>query len=566
MNEVAKSGGGELTEAEKQAFAEKFKAERAAQQARLKAEKALADGKVVPIESVKRAVPKIVEMSRAAREAYHAEKVVEELAQSAGAKLGTKEESKTGDFTSKEAPKEEPKADPDEENDPRPATSELNSDEVRKRRLIRAMKLKEINDKYAVVRSYGGKCEVFEFQPKEAFDQWMANEFIPSLKKQKGEDAVAPWWFRHPRRKEYDGVIFKPLAEQVITTSGHLKILNMYLGWGVEPKQGDWSLIRQHIMEVLANGDSKAGNYIMNWNAWGVQHPDLLPEVALTLIGEKGTGKGTLSRVLRMIFGSHSIQVSNIRHLTGTFNAYKENLIFLVADEAYWGGHKGEAGELQRMITEDTLFIEPKYFNQYEAKNYIHSLILAEPGWVIPAGRNERRYAVFHVGERYLGDRKYFKALHHQIDNGGAAAMLYDLQQMNLGDWHPREIYKTAALGHQQELSLSPLDEWMLGLLEDGELPGTQPGRPRTANPTTLLNDAHVKVPRARDIGKMKLADYLNNQWQCFSHGGTERGYNFPPLAEMRSTWEKRFGPRKWSPIGDWGFCPQPPLNMNEKL
>ena len=81
----------------------------------------------------------------------------------------------------------------------------------------------------------------------------------------------------------------------------------MYLGWGVDPKHGDWSLIRQHIREVLANGDSKVDNYIMNWVAWSVQHPDRLPEVALTLIGEKGTGKGTLARALRMIFGSHSI-------------------------------------------------------------------------------------------------------------------------------------------------------------------------------------------------------------------------------------------------------------------
>ena len=141
-------------------------------------------------------------------------------------------------------PKEGPKADPGEEDDPRPTTSELNSDEVKERRLTRRMKLKEINDKYAVIRSYGGKCaivviaqskgdpdkKVFEFQPKEAFDQWMANEFIPSLKKQNEKDAVAPWWFRHPRRREYDAAIFKPLAQRVITTSDHLKNIE-YVPW-----------------------------------------------------------------------------------------------------------------------------------------------------------------------------------------------------------------------------------------------------------------------------------------------------------------------------------------------
>jgi Family of unknown function (DUF5906) len=473
---------------------------------------------------------------------------------------------------------EGPKAAEDEEEalkaeEPVPVT-DLSHDEEKKRRLIRDMKLKQLNVKYAVIRSYGGRCavvtigqskgdlnkKVFEFQTKEAFEQWMANRFVPSLKKRNEKDAVGPWWFRHSRRREYDAVIFKPLAPQVITTRDRLKILNMYLGWGVEPKEGDWSLIRHHIRDVLANGDPGADQYIMNWNAWNVQHPDRLPEVALTLIGRKGTGKGTLARVQRTIFGSHSIQVSNIKHLTGTFNAYKENLILLVADEAYWGGHKGEAGELQRMITEDTLFIEPKYFNQYEAKNYIRLLILAEPGWVIPAGPNERRYAVFDVSDRHLEDRKYFKALHHQIDNGGAAAMLYDLQKMPLGDWHPREIYKTGALRHQQELSLPPMAEWMLGLLEDGELPGTQPGRLQQATPTSLLNDLHYKVPRAHDIGKNKLADFLKEEWQCNKHGGVVGFYSFPPLAEMRSIWDKQYGERKWSSQVEWGVSPTPTL------
>jgi hypothetical protein len=96
------------------------------------------------------------------------------------------------------------------------------------------------------------------------------------------------------------------------------------------------------------------------------------------------------------------------------------------------------------------------------------------------------------------------------------------------------------------------LDEWMLGLLEDGVLPGAQPARPCDANPTTLLEDAHHKVPRARDIGKMKFADYLKRQWQCTPHGGNDRGYNFPLLPDMRAEWDKRFGPRKWSQQDDW--------------
>jgi len=67
--------------------------------------------------------------------------------------------------------------------------------------------------------------------------------------------------------------------------------------------------------------------------------------------------------------------------------------------------------------------------------------MLAEPGWVIPAGRYERRYAALLVSDRRREDREYFRALHRQINQeGGAAAMMWDLQRMDFGDWHPREI------------------------------------------------------------------------------------------------------------------------------
>jgi Family of unknown function (DUF5906) len=481
-------------------------------------------------------------------------------------------------------PEEEPKDADDEDAlkaEASPSTSDIATEETKRRRIIRWKKLNEINRKCAVIRSFGGKCVImtvgrsrdgsriaYDFQSREAFEQWKANDFIPSLEKEKKTDVVGPWWWRHPKRRQYDGVVFKPRAPSVVITPDGQRLFNTYLGWGVEPEPGDWSLLRRHIREVLASGDPRADDYIIRFHAWAYQHPDSRADVAMVLIGEKGTGKGTMGRWLQKIFGHHSFQASSLDHIVGRFNAHKENCILFIADEAYWGGHKSAVGELQRMITEPTLPIERKGFDIYEAPNYIHMVMLAEPGWVIPAGRYERRYAAFDVSEAHMDDTAYFKALHHQIDNGGAAAMLYDLQRMELGDWHPRQVYKTGALRHQQELSLPPLDEWTLGLLEDGELPGTQPGRLQQATPTSLLNDLHFKVPRAHDIGKNKLATYLKKDWECNKHGGDVGFYSFPPLAEMRSIWNKKFGERKWSSQVEWGIRREPTLGdlLNERL
>ncbi|MFZ2082332.1 MAG: primase-helicase family protein, partial [Xanthobacteraceae bacterium] len=519
--------------------------------------------------------------SRAAREAYHAriakevaektieakptiEKAIEEII------VEAKEEPKTKDADEEEALKAEAPV----------AVTDLNPEEQRKRRLIRWMKLKEINHRYAVIKLYGGKCvvvtagrspvnpnkKIFIFQSREAFEQWKANEFIPSLEKKNKNDAVGPWWWRHPKRRQYDGAVFRPLAPSIVRTSDGQLLLNTYLGWGVEPKQGDWSLIRQHIKAVLANGDPKTDDYIIRWTAWGFQYPDILPLVALVLIGLKGRGKGTFARVLEIIYGDHSLQISSQRHIVGNFNAHLENLILMISDEAYWAGHKADAGTLQRMITEPTLAIEAKGYDVRNVRNYIHLLMLAEPGWSVPAGQDERRYAVYEVSKE-ARDEAYFKTLYREIAGGGPAAMLYDLQRMDLGDWHPRQVYKTNAFRRQQDMSLGHLEEWLLTLLEDGCLPSSPTGKPWASTPTNLLYDAKHKVPRLRDLSFNQLADFLK-EWGCDKSGGDDRLWRFRPLTEIRAAWDQRYAPREWSPIGDWGYQPKPPLRdlLNEKL
>jgi hypothetical protein len=456
------------------------------------------------------------------------------------------------------------------------AVSQLGIAEAKRRYIIRRMKLQEINYRNAVIRAYGGKCvvvtegrspinpekKVFVIQSREAFEQWKANDFIPSLSKTDKTEAVGPWWWRHPKRRQFDGVVFEPLAPLVVKTSDGKFLFNTYLGWGVEPKRGDWSLMRRHIREVLANGDSKTDDYIIRWTAWSIQHPDLLPLVALVLIGLKGRGKGTFARALERIFGDHALQISSQRHIVGNFNAHLENLILMISDEAYWAGHKADAGTLQRMITEPTLAIEAKGYDVRNVKNRIHLLMLAEPGWSVPAGQDERRYAVYEVSNK-ARDEAYFKALYREIEGGGPAAMLYDLQRMDLGDWHPRQVHKTTAFRRQQEMSLGHLEEWLLTLVEEGRLPLSATGKPWAATPTNLSDDAKRKVPRLRDLSFNQLADFLT-EWGCRKAGGDQREWRFPPLPEMRSAWDQRYARREWPVCKDWGYVIEPILE--EKL
>ena len=143
--------------------------------------------------------------------------------------------------------------------------------------------------------------------------------------------------------------------------------------------------------------------------------------------------------------------------------------------------------------------------------------------------------------------------------------MLYDLQRMDLGDWHPRQVYKTDALRRQQEMSLGHLEEWLLTLLEDGCLPSPPTGKLWASNPTNLLYDAKCKVPRLRDLSFNELASFLR-QWGCDKTGGDARLWRFPPLTEMRAAWDQRYVARKWDRRPDWGHHVKPALALTEVL
>jgi hypothetical protein len=434
-----------------------------------------------------------------------------------------------------------------------------------------------MNSRHAIIENYGGKAviagwemspinpskQVIVFQGKESFLLRYSNR---SVKKKvpdgKGgvlemRQQLGAWWLGHRQRRQYRGITFAPGGGGVINER-----LNIWQGWGVEAKPGDWSLIRAHIEDVLASGNAEFAEYIVRWIAWSIQNPAAPAEVALVLIGEKGVGKGTLVRCLERIFGAHAFQVTSREEVIGKFNGHLENCVLFVADEAYWGGDKRCVGRLQGLMTEPKLPIERKGFDLIEVRNYLHVVMLAEPGWVIPAGRYERRYAALEVGTAKRGDKAYFRALHAQIDNGGAEAMFYDLQELELEGWHPREIPETLltnpALQKQQSYNLPPWEQWYVGLLHNGRLPNALEARPNTSFTRELFANARAKVPRLYYSSEVELRNFLTDEGRigiaCEKYRASSgNGWSFPPLAECRAAWCKRFGPTKFdADVKDW--------------
>jgi hypothetical protein len=108
-------------------------------------------------------------------------------------------------------------------------------------------------------------------------------------------------------------------------------------------------------------------------------------------------------------------------------------------------------------------------------RNYVRLLVTGNPDWLVPAGFEERRFAVLDVGEGHMQDKAYFAAIDEEMDNGGREALLDHLMKFDLKGVDLRTIPKTAALLDQKISTLTPLQGWWLDTLTRGQLPGLLP-------------------------------------------------------------------------------------------
>ena len=371
-------------------------------------------------------------------------------------------------------------------------------------------------------------------------------------------------WFASVPKKTLDKFIaFSPRYDGTcLDVKGTIKgKLNLWQGWAVEPKQGDWHLMQAHILYVIANNHNEFYFYLRNWMAWLVQNPDKQAEVAVVLRGTKGAGKGAFVYMLQCLFKwAQRYHIRDKKHLVGAFNSHLAGCCLLFADEAYWPGDVAGEGALKGLVTERTIPIEPKGIDLLMVENHLHIIIAGNAEWVVPASDDERRYAVQDVSPhiRALSEPHriaYFEALFDQIENGGAAAMLYELLNMDLKGWHPRQgIPTTDALDKQKQATRQGVDALIEQLCNDGSLPFAHHERHNVALTSGVnyggfwkcVRDNH---PSLKHKTPQQLLAVLRRDWGVSSKGfksGNYRGIEFPSLRELRQRFEIKHGRQEW--------------------
>ena len=420
--------------------------------------------------------------------------------------------------------------------------------------------LQKLNDTFAVVFFDGGHSileetisggrKTIKFHNEASFKRLFSNRILESKK------TWAEAWLNWTGRRDYNGIGFFPLIDP---PKGYY---NTFRGFAVEPlpykdatkeaREG-LDMLLSHALTNLCKGEEEHFNWLIGYCAHMIQRPWEKPLTSVVFRGQKGVGKSFFVERLQELIGTEHFQIAaNVRYLTSNFNSFMESCLCLVLEEAFWSGDKAAEGQFKFYTTSKTIPIERKGKETYNINNYIRIFNITNEDWATPASNDERRVAVFDVGEGRKQDLNFFGLMKKRLtEQGGNRVLLHYLQNFDLSKADINQIPMTEGLLAQKIESLDLFNKFWFDSLRDGYVLNTGVNvwledvekksfrdafylYCKNANVRSRLLPSDIAVGKAlRKVLPQIVADQKKRV-------GTEtiHIYRFPTLQQCRDAWD----------------------------
>ncbi len=340
----------------------------------------------------------------------------------------------------------------------------------------------KMNENFAFI-VLGGQSTILRIR-KTKVEYWRPTAFHDKLApytmqigdRRSAKKPVSKVWFYSERRKSYEDLDFLPEKKTLRGT------FNLWRGFaetpikigekGTDEMREGVDMFKSHLFENICQNDDDSYRWLFGYFAHLIQRPWEKPLTAVVIKGEKGTGKNAaINQITPMLHEANHLLASDPRHLLGNFNKHIETVLLFTLDEGFWSGDKKAESRLKDLITGRTHLIEQKMKEVYQIRNLARIVILSNEDWVVPATREERRFAVFNIGNKKRQDTDFFTRMIYcmRVKKGTKLLMRefldYDLSRIDLN-----QAPQTIGLLDQKLESLDPIASWWHSCLMEGQI------------------------------------------------------------------------------------------------
>jgi hypothetical protein len=287
--------------------------------------------------------------------------------------------------------------------------------------------------------------------------------------------SVIEEFYTHPATKLFIGTAFSPLSLPE-------NILNLWSGPIPEPAEGDFTIVDNHIREVICSGVDEYYEYHMNYFAHMVQRPEEKPGVMIVYMGGEGAGKGSMCRVLEAIWSHSTMQVSNVDDVLGRFTGALERSYIVWLDEAIFKGDRKSQDSLKSFITEPYIRIEEKYQPKRGIESFHRVFAATNHDHFGQVSADNRRFFMLHVSNHRKVDRaaslevqkqqnEYWQDFYSALKDGQTVpALMHHLMSRDISSFNVNEFPSTRTHQEQKLKSLSGIGSFLFEALCRGEM------------------------------------------------------------------------------------------------
>jgi hypothetical protein len=239
-----------------------------------------------------------------------------------------------------------------------------------------------------------------------------------------------------PLTRKVDRVDYIPGDQRLfMKTKAGPELLNMWRDGGVEPCEGDASLILNHFDYMIPNDGDRT--HLLDGLAYAIQHPANKLRHAFLVIGKQGIGKSFIAALLKALVGEHNVKVAESEELLSEWTASLGNIQALVVEELMTFGKLEVYNRLKTFITEEAVNVNEKHIPRFTARTPRLILAFSNHSAPISIQQGDRRFHVIQ-SPATPRDKEYYSQLF--APNGGlgqAGAFRAWLQSRNISHFDP---------------------------------------------------------------------------------------------------------------------------------